>query len=180
MTDLIIQKNRRKFQNAMKPRYDLDKIKFATDVPTFERAVNLYESGKVGKISKAELSVVKKSITEAMRYIKSYNGPSRIWFSYQNSLNEGCARLSVVVSNLPVCEESSRTIVDILLRLNRKLLGGVDDSDGTVGGFIEETVLVLKEFVKLDPECARAFEKLKRKETNFGWEEFLVIPKVQL
>ena len=31
----------------MIPQYDLDKIKFATDGPTFERAVNLYGGGKV-------------------------------------------------------------------------------------------------------------------------------------
>ena len=31
----------------MQPKYDLDKIKFATDRPTFEKAVNLYEKGKV-------------------------------------------------------------------------------------------------------------------------------------
>ena len=31
----------------MKPHFDLDKIKFATDPLTYERAVDLYESGKV-------------------------------------------------------------------------------------------------------------------------------------
>ena len=31
----------------MTPKYDLDKVKFATDGPTFEKAVKLYESGKV-------------------------------------------------------------------------------------------------------------------------------------
>ncbi|KKU49253.1 MAG: hypothetical protein UX68_C0001G0001, partial [Parcubacteria group bacterium GW2011_GWA2_46_9] len=31
----------------MQPKYDLDKIKFATDGPTFEKAVDLYEKGKV-------------------------------------------------------------------------------------------------------------------------------------
>jgi len=31
----------------MRAAYNLDKIKFATDGPTFERAVSLYESGKV-------------------------------------------------------------------------------------------------------------------------------------
>ena len=31
----------------MMPQYDLDKIKFATDGPTFERAVALYENEKV-------------------------------------------------------------------------------------------------------------------------------------
>ena len=31
----------------MPPKYDLEKIKFATDRPTFEKAVALYERGKV-------------------------------------------------------------------------------------------------------------------------------------
>jgi len=31
----------------MLPVYNLEKIKFATDSPTFERAVDLYEKGKV-------------------------------------------------------------------------------------------------------------------------------------
>ncbi len=31
----------------MFPTYDLDKIKFATDAATFEKAVGLYEAGKV-------------------------------------------------------------------------------------------------------------------------------------
>jgi len=31
----------------MQPKYDLDKIKFATDRPTFEKTADLYDSGKV-------------------------------------------------------------------------------------------------------------------------------------
>jgi len=31
----------------MKPDYNLDKIKFSTDAATFEKAVDLYENGKV-------------------------------------------------------------------------------------------------------------------------------------
>lgn len=31
----------------MKPKYNLDKIKFATDTTTFEKAVALYEGKKV-------------------------------------------------------------------------------------------------------------------------------------
>lgn len=234
----------------MAPKYDLDKIKFATDAPTFEKAVDLYEKGKItqfnggigaysavvlgtkpyrvsvearrydyghcecylgqndtlckhmvavairvvtggkpltdedkrlvskitcsgqlGELSKGELSVIKKSITTGMRYIKSYEGPSRTWFAYQNSLSEGCNRLAKIVSELPVSEQTSKLLVDTLLRLDNKLCrGGVDDSDGTVGGFIEETLQVLKEYVKLDPSCAKAFSELKGKETCFGWE----------
>lgn len=34
----------------MKPSFDLDKIKFATDQQTFDKAVDLYERGKVTKL----------------------------------------------------------------------------------------------------------------------------------
>ncbi len=134
-----------------------------------------YCSGKRGTLSHEQLAEVKKAITTNMRYIKSYIGPSRTWFAYQDSLQEGCNRLSVLVSDFPVSEQTASLLVDMLLRLDRKSsVGGVDDSDGTVGGFIEETVDVLKEFVNLDPSCMKAFEKLKGRETCFGWEEPLL------
>ena len=238
----------------MPPKYNLDKIKYATDAPTFEKAVDLYEkekvtkfeegigcysavvigtkpyrvsvearrydyghcecylgqndtlckhmvavairavtggkpltdedkrlisqitcSGRLGELSKVELSMTKKEITDVMKYIKSYNGPSRIWFSYQNSLSEGCNRLSKIVSELPVSKQTAKLLVDMLLRFNKKLCtGGVDDSDGTVGGFMEETVQTLKEYTKLDPGCAKTFHELKDKKTCFGWEESLL------
>ncbi|MHB8174897.1 MAG: hypothetical protein ACYDFU_10615, partial [Nitrospirota bacterium] len=79
------------------------------------------------------------------------------------------------MSDLPVSEQTTKLLVDMLLRLDKKLCeGGVDDSDGTVGGFIEETVHVLKEYVKLDPTCVEAFYELKGRETCFGWEKPLL------
>ena len=238
----------------MKPAYNLDKIKFATDEPTFERAVGLYEGGKVtqfkkelngfsaivlgtklykvyvdgkhydqgdcecylgqnntlckhmvavaiyavikgkslskeekefistpvcsdriGELSKEELAETKKSITSEMRYIKSYTGPSRNWFAYQDSLMEGCNRLAAIVSKLPVSEQTTKLLINMLLRLDKKLCtGGVDDSDGTVGEFIYETVDILQEYAKLDPSCINAFEKLCGQSTCFDWEESLV------
>jgi len=235
----------------MPPIYDLDKIKFATDRPTFERAVELYERGKVthvqkdfrgysatvlggnpynvsvsdkqfdrgicdcymgqkdylckhmvalaiyavlggkllkkedkesvsgpkcsgrlGELSEIELDGTKKLISEAMRYIKPYNGPSKIWFAYQSSLSEGCNRLSAIVSKLPVSRQTADLLVKTLLRLDTRLCqGGVDDSDGTVGGFIEEVVGMLKEYAKTDSACLGAFRSLEGKETCFGWEE---------
>lgn len=236
------------------PDYDLSKIKFATDGPTFEKAVALYESGKVTQVeegirsysamvlgtnpyrvsvearrydyghctcylgqndtlckhmvalalfvvmngkpltredkkivdtptcsrdlrdlNKEELTAVKKSITEAIRYIKPYTGPSRTWFAYQNSLQEGCNRLSAIISDLPVNKHSAQLLVDLLLRLDKKLIfGGVDDSEGTVGEFIRETVEVLKQYSQLEPECALTFRKLQNRKTCFGWEEPLL------
>lgn len=239
---------------SMKSTYDLGKIKFGTDPALFERAVKLYESGKVtkfsqdigeysatviggnayrvfvsargfdrgdcecymgqngelckhmvavaiqavkkgekltekdkkltaspvcsekkGALSDMELKEAKHEITAALRHIKSYDGPSRTWFTYQNSLREGCARLSAIVSEFPVCTETARLLVDLLLRLEKKVLnGGVDDSDGTVGGFMTETVEVLRRFSDIDPITKEAFGALRGLETSFGWEEPLV------
>jgi len=131
-------------------------------------------SNRKGELSKEKLDETKKAITSAMRYIKPYRGPSRTWFSYQNSLDEGCARLSSLVSKLPVSVQTAKLLVDLLLRLDKKLRTGVDDSDGTVGGFIQGVVEMLREYAKLDPQCINAFEKLCLKETCFGWEEPLV------
>lgn len=184
----------------MTPSYDLEKIRFATDKPTFDKAVGLYESGKVtefkaemggfsaiveggnpytvrvsarrydegdcdcylgqentlckhmvataimavmrgekltdkdkqtigapvcsgrlGELSKEEISDVKKSISEALKYIKSYSGPSKTWFAYQDSLSEGCNRLSAIVSELPVGKQSADVLVKTLLKIDDKL-----------------------------------------------------------
>lgn len=237
----------------MKPKYDFNKIRFATDAPTFEKAVGLYESGKVtqfkeglgvfsatvigtqpyhvfvssyryneggcncyvgqsdtlckhmvavaiyavkgggtladdekaviagprcsgriGELGDEEMADRKKEITEALKYIKPYNGPSRIWFRYQASLQEGSNRLANIVSELPVSPETAGLLVDLLLRLERKLMGGVDDSNGTVGGCMTDIVEVLEEFAKLVPECALKFKKLQNLRTSFDWEEPLL------
>lgn len=238
----------------MQPNYTLEKIKFATDPQTFERAVALYESGKItefeedirgycavvlgtkpysvfvenhnfalghcdcylgqndvlckhivavavwavmrgekikpedkkifsepvcsgklGELKESELKNFKQSITSALKYIKAYNGPSRTWFAYQNFLSEGCSRLSKTVSELPVGLQTAKLLVDLLLRLDKKFChGGVDDSDGTVGDFMRETVEVLEDYVRLDQDCLKAFLVLKNKETCFGWEESLL------
>lgn len=128
-------------------------------------------SGKTGEISQGKLSLFKAEISGAMRFIKAYTGLSRTWFAYQDSLIEGCNRLAAIFSELPANQQTADLIIKTLQRLDKKLTtGGVDDSDGTVGGFIEETVDLLLEFAKCDPKCIKAFVKLKNKETCFGWE----------
>lgn len=236
------------------PNYDIDKIKFATDVQTIERAMDLYEgkkvtkfeedlggysalvignelyhvfvsnryfdrgrctcylgkrdvlckhmvavavyalfrgqqlsseektvvsepecSYKIGVLDETQFSEVKKGITMAIRYVKSYNGPSRIWFQYQNSLSEGCSRLAKIISNLPVSEQAAQVLVDLLLRLDKKLsVGGVDDSDGRVGGFMQQTVLILIEYARHDPKCIQTFKKIAGHSTCFDWDGALM------
>ncbi|TSC94682.1 MAG: Uncharacterized protein Athens101428_197 [Candidatus Berkelbacteria bacterium Athens1014_28] len=239
---------------TMKPKYDLEEIKFGIDEATWNKAVNLYEkgkvqklkptfngfsaevvggslynvfvsisdydvgdcdcylgqnetlckhmiavaiyaiigghklskeekelnhqvvcSGKVGELSESEIIKVKADIRDAMKYVKPYNGPSRIWFQYQSFLIEGCNRLAKIVSGLPVCSHTSQLLIDLILRIDKKLTcGGIDDSDGTIGGFIESVVLVLQKFAILDEKCITTFSKLAEKETCFGWEEPLL------
>ncbi|PIP19809.1 MAG: hypothetical protein COX41_00895 [Candidatus Omnitrophica bacterium CG23_combo_of_CG06-09_8_20_14_all_41_10] len=235
--------------------YNLDKIKFATDEATFQRAVGLYESGKVTEVealggyysaivlgtepyrvsvsarnykqghctcylgqkdtlckhmvalalyvvmdgkplsdkdkqisidvtcssrrevlSPNELAAVKKSITESMKYIKPYSGPSRTWFANQDSLREGYNRLSAIVSDLPVNKQTAEILVKLLLRLDRKLrVGGVDDSNGIVGGFMTSVVEMLEEYAQIAPDCINAFKSLVGIGiTCFQWEEPLV------
>ena len=132
-------------------------------------------SGKLGELDNEELSLVKQTVTSSMKYIKAYEGPSKVWFAYQDSLQEGCNRLAKVVSDLPVSRQTASIVVDMLLRLDKKLCQGrVDDSEGIVGAFIEDAVGVLEEYVKLDPSCAQAFAALRDWETCFDWEKRLV------
>ncbi|MBL7197153.1 MAG: SWIM zinc finger family protein [Candidatus Omnitrophica bacterium] len=126
-------------------------------------------------LNKEELAAVKKSITESMKYIKPFTGPSRTWFANQDSLREGCNRLSAIVSDLPVNKQVAEVLVKLLLRLDKKLcVGGVDDSNGTVGRFMSEVARMLEEYTRIDPACIETFEPLVGKETCFGWEEPLV------
>ena len=132
-------------------------------------------SGRRGVLNKEELETLKKAITESMRYITPYRGPSCTWFANQDSLREGCNRLSAVISDLPVSRQMADILVKLLLRLERKVsVGGVDDSNGIVGGLAGELVVLLEEFARIDPSCIDAFELLCGKKYCFGWEEPLV------
>jgi len=128
-----------------------------------------------GELDEAQIVSIKNKITEAMKLIKAYNGPSKIWFQYQASLIEGCNRLSAIFSNMPAGATSTEIIISTLLKLDKKLsYGGIDDSDGTVGEFICQAVVLLEEFAKVNQKCISVFKKLASGETCFGWEEPLV------
>ena len=132
-------------------------------------------SHKINELNHEEMTAVRLEIRQAMRDIQAYTGPSRIWFAYQNRLIRGCRRLSLIFSHLPINLKVVKLMVNVLLRLDRKLSqGGVDDSDGTVGGFISDVVQALAERAKKQPEIVPAFKPLLDRPTSFGWEEELV------
>ena len=84
--------------------------------------------------------------------------------------------LSAIVSDLPVNKQSAEILVKLLLRLDRKLrIGGVDDSNGIVGGFMTQVVEMLEEYTRIDPDCINAFKSLIGIGiTCFQWEEPLI------
>lgn len=131
-------------------------------------------SGKLGELDESQLTQTKEEITHALAYVKYYRGPSKIWFAYQNSLEEGVNRLATIISKLPISTQTADLVVNVLLRLDRKLQSGVDDSNGTVGGFIQETVDVLKEYARQDKKITKSFEKLEGIHSTFDWEEPLL------
>lgn len=132
-------------------------------------------SGRLGQSNDMELIEINMLISAAMKYIKAYNGPSKTWFRNQDSLREGCARLTEIVNRMPVNRQTSDILVKLLLRLDKKLsTGGVDDSNGIVGGFMKEVTDILVKFAKLDKECILSFKKIVGIETGFGWEEPLI------
>lgn len=131
-------------------------------------------SGKLGELDKDELKKVNNEIAKAFSCIKSYDGGSRTWFAYTHKLGEGATRLGDTFSKLPVSKQTSDLIIKTLLRLDEKLLGGVDDSDGALGSCLYESVDMLLEFAKLEPKCIKSFEVFKKKKSNFEWEEKLL------
>ena len=71
--------------------------------------------------------------------------------SQQDKLLEAVNRLTYIVSKLPVSYQTANIIIQLLLKLDKKLTnGGVDDSDGTVGAFIQDVAEVLKKYAKED------------------------------
>lgn len=90
-------------------------------------------------------------------------------------LDREVGRLSAIVSELPVGVSSADLLLDMLIRLDHKLMNtGIDDSNGTVGNFIFETVGVLKEYAKSHSEIKSTFKRIENRESNFGWEEELL------
>ncbi|MCH2188815.1 SWIM zinc finger family protein [Candidatus Gracilibacteria bacterium] len=152
-------------------------VKKGVDIPETDQVFidKPVSSGVLGDIDIEQFRQFKIEISQALRYIKAYHGPSKKWFEYQDSLSRGCMMLAEIFSALPVGESTAQLVVSTLLKLDTKLsIGGVDDSDGVLGNFIEESVQMLCEYAEQDHQCTQAFRILHTKETCFGWEEPLL------
>lgn len=155
----------------MHVNYDLNKIKFATDEATFTRAVGLYESGKVtdvetlgGYYSAAVLGTEPYRVSISARNYKL--GHCTCYLGQKDTLCKHMIALALYA------------VMDgkLLLRLDRKLrIGGVDDSNGIVCGFMTQVVEILEEYTRINPDCINAFKSLIGIGiTCFQWEEPLI------
>ncbi len=124
--------------------------------------------------SPTDLKEAKRLVSAAMRKIKSYNGPSRVWFDYQHKLEIGSAEITEALQNLPANRENATYLWSLVMKLSHKLAyDGVDDSNGIVGGCIDSIVHQLEDYGKKDPSLKPLLQKFTQEETGFGFEEDL-------
>lgn len=128
-------------------------------------------SGEVREITKNEITEVRMGISQALRYIRSYDGPSRTWFAYQAKLEKGSRLMLYALSSIPVCKKSADICIDLIERLDEKLAtGGIDDSDGVVGELIDQIGELLSMFCEEDVTLKEYIVANFPTDTNFGWE----------
>lgn len=139
----------------------------------------LHSSGEVEETEKEEysptdLKAVKKLVSAAIRKIKTYQGPSSTWFSYQHSLDVGRAQIIEAIQNLPAGEENAKYLWNLVMKLSHKLAhDAVDDSNGTVGSCVSSLVEHLGAYIKSKPELKPILQKFTQDDTGFGFEEEL-------
>ena len=131
----------------------------------------LKTSSQLAELTKDQLVDKRRQINMAIRLIKYYTGTSKTWFAYQNSLEEGCNRLRSLFSSLPISPQTCSLVLASLIKIDKKLMNGVDDSDGIVGRLMREAVDLLIEFVDKDPNCFDCLERTVSLETCFDWQQ---------
>lgn len=140
----------------------------------------LHESGLVDQSGNPVASSVvlpadaKLHISAAIKKIRSYDGPSRIWFEYQRKLDIAAGMISEVLPLLDTSMVNAKYLWKIILRLSDKLArGGVDDSNGTIGGAIYAIIERLVQMAKHDQAIEAWAVKNCTADTGFGFEEEL-------
>ncbi len=137
----------------------------------------LHLSGKVEDavgVSPDNLDAAKQLVAKGMRKIKTYDGPSKIWFSYQRELDVGAACIVEGVQGLPPTKEHAKYLWSLVLKLSNKLAyDAIDDSNGTVGNCISTMVAQCGRYAKEKPELTSLMREFAKDDTGFGFEEEL-------
>lgn len=135
----------------------------------------LKPSDIIGELNEAGLEWFKGKTLEALKYLKPYLGPSKTWDANQASLAKGCNMLTDIFNKIPISVQTAELIIKTLLKVDKKLSNtGIDDSNGIVGGFLENAGYFLKDFARIDPECIKKFKLLCKQEISFDWNKPLL------
>ena len=138
----------------------------------------LHVSGKIEATSEekkisSDLNEVKSLVTAGFSKLKPYRGPSRIWFSYQRNLATGAGIIAEAISALPPTKENANYLWKLIERIDRKIMNGVDDSDGVVGECAGKILDQLADYANQEKALAPLITKLCEKKTNFNFEHDL-------
>jgi SWIM zinc finger len=138
----------------------------------------LHTSGKMKEVvsetnAPTDLPIARGLVTAGMQKLRRYTGPSRIWFSYQRTLATGAGMIAHAVSGLPPTKENAKYLWSVVGRIDKKLMNGVDDSDGVVGDCVGKIIEQLAGYVKEVHELEPIIRKYCDKKTNFCFEDDL-------
>ncbi len=121
----------------------------------------------------------KRSIQRGISKLKPYEGPSSIWFYYQDELREGVDLILAGVENIPHTISSMKYLFKVAQKINEKLLNGVDDSDGTVWPVIEEILSIIIHYAEsLEGKKATKMDALIKEwakwDSGFDFERYFI------
>lgn len=136
----------------------------------------LHASGKITPPPQqlpASLEEIKPLVNAGMGKLRYYTGPSRTWFSYQRALATGAAMIADAVSRLPPTKENARYLWQLIARIDKKLVNGIDDSDGVVGACVMDLIEQLAVYANRQPDLEPIIRRFCDKETNFNFEHEL-------
>lgn len=110
-------------------------------------------------------------ISAGMRYIRSYDGPSRIWFEYQRKLDIGAGMIIEGAAALETTRDNAKYLWRLIVRLSKRLsTGGVDDSNGTVGEVVSVVMRQIADMAAEDASIREWALKNCHDDTGFGFE----------
>lgn len=146
-------------------------------------ALALYALHKAGTVdthgnpiggTKLEPSDARDHITAALKKIRSYDGPSRIWFEYQRKLDTAAGMIQDAVPLLEPTLDNAKYLWKLVLKLSKKLSeGGVDDSNGTIGNAILFVIQRIADMAHADPDILRWARQHCTDDTGFYFEDEL-------
>lgn len=113
---------------------------------------------------------------KAFKYIKPYHGKSRLWFRYTAKLEAAALMLQDVADAIKTSPEGARFLWRIVTRLARRLfLGGVDDSDGSLGDAVDYIIQKIARMAKNDKNIYKLAQEFAKDPKAYDFAESLKV-----